>query len=393
MKRLVALLCVTLWTVLTACSCAGHHETRGERLTADFSGSGPGHLDDARTLPNVDQRLHDAASLAARITYTSSSGVDDSHPRVTAAVFVPRGVPPRRGWPIVAFGHPATGIQHDCAPSQSPRLMESSIATAVALLTAGYVVTISDYQGLGLDQTYHPYLDSTTVGDNLIDSVFATRRLVPTTTIDWVAVGISQGGQAAWAANELVENAGRGLNLLGSVSVSPAADIEGLADAAEGGQLTKEQKLALTAYLASLKKENPDFNLDDYRRGIARDKWDMLLACQGPGDQEPAKVADQITADDLRPSGPAAADTLRGFVHKTNLPQGPTAAPMFVVYGGQDPLIPAAWTERALDRACRMGDAIHIEMQPDKGSADIGMSSAFAWIRDRFTGVPATDDC
>jgi hypothetical protein len=83
--------------------------------------------------------------------------------------------------------------------------------TVANLVNAGYVVTVSDYQGLGIDNTYHPCLDSTTVGFNLIDSVFATRRLVPTTSVEWIAFGVSQGGQAAWAANELAENAGQGL--------------------------------------------------------------------------------------------------------------------------------------------------------------------------------------
>jgi alpha-beta hydrolase superfamily lysophospholipase len=391
MRRLCAAMFLTACAMLTACG-SGHHEMQATKLAADFSGSGPGTLNDATTLPNLDSRLQVASSLAARITYTSTSGVDDSHPEVTAAVFVPRGVPPQGGWPIVAFGHPATGILHNCAPSQSPTLLDSS-KTVAALLDAGYVVTVSDYQGLGLDKTYHPYLDSTTVGNNLIDSVFATRRLVPATSIQWVAMGIAQGGQAAWAADELAENAGRGLNLVGAVSVSPAADIAGLADRAAAGALTNDQKLTLQAYLAALKNEYPDFNLDDYRRGIVRDKWDALLACQGPAAQERRQLADQITADDLRPDGPAAADTLRGFLQKTDLPQGPTAAPMLVLYGGPDPVIPPRWTDQAVDRACKMSDVIQIETRPQSEGADIDRTPAFDWIRNRFNGDPARDDC
>jgi pimeloyl-ACP methyl ester carboxylesterase len=265
--------------------------------------------------------------------------------------------------------------------------------TVTNLVNAGYVVTVSDYQGLGLDKTYHPFLDSTTVGFNLIDSVFATRRLVPTTSVDWIAFGVSQGGQAAWAADELAENAGQGLHLAGAVSVSPTADIEGLADAAMNGQLTTAQKLALQAYLASLKSEYQDFALDDYRRGMVRNQWDAFSVCQGPAATERTELAERLGADDLRPASPTAAETLRGFLQKTNLPQGPTAAPMLVVYGGRDPLIPPDWTERAVHRACMMGDAIELELQPDRASSDIDMSAAFAWMRDRFDGAPARDDC
>jgi hypothetical protein len=378
--------------VVTACSGAGDREDAGTPLTADFSGSGPGTLIDARTLPGIDAQLRGATSLVARITYTSTSGVDDAHPRVTAAVFVPRGAPPPGGWPIVAFGHPTTGILHDCAPSRSPTLMGLS-DTVTALLGAGYVVTVSDYQGLGRDDTYHPYLDSTTVADNLIDSVFAARRLVPTTDRRWVAIGVEEGGQAAWAADELVENAGQGLDLRGAVSVSPAADIGGLADAAAAGRLTRDQKLALQAYLAALKNEYPDFNLDDFRRGLVGDKWERLLACQGPAAQERTELADQITADDLRPAGGAAVDTLREYLAKTTLPQARAAAPMLVMYGEGNQLIPAAWTDQAVDRACAMGDVMNIQRQPVSAATDIDMPTALAWIAARLRGEGARNDC
>jgi pimeloyl-ACP methyl ester carboxylesterase len=385
---------VSAWLLIALSGCATS-QTRpmhATMLNADLSGSGPGTLDDAVTLPDVDPALRSASSLAARITYRSSSGIDDSPTQVTAAVFVPLGAPPPQGWPIVALGHPATGIQHDCAPSQSPTLLGSEGAV-LSLLQAGYVVTISDYQGLGLGTTYHPFLDSSTVGVNLIDSVFAARRLVTTTSIQWIALGLGQGGEAAWAANELSDNAGRGLDLLGAVSLSPAADLTGLGDAAVTGTLTTEQKLALQWYLAALKNEYPDVNLDDYRRGVVGDKWDVLSACQRSADPERASVAEQIPADDLRPSSLPAADGLRGFLQKTNLPQGPTAAPMLVIYGDDDPLIPAAWTERALNRACKMGDTIAIETAPDTGYADPDMPAALGWMKDLAAGNAARDDC
>ena len=391
MRQLLAVLLVALCALSSACSGGADHAQQ-PRLAADYSGSGPGTLEDARTLPRVESGLADATSLSARITYTSTSGVDDEHPEVTAAVFVPRGAPPQGGWPIVAFGHAPTGIGQDCAPSQSPTLMGAS-NTVADLVNVGFVVTVSDYQGLGLDNTYHPFLDSTTVGLNLIDSVFATRRLVPTTSVDWIAFGVSQGGQAAWAANELADNAGQGLHLAGAVSVSPTADMEGLVDAAMNDQLTTPQKLALQSYLASLKKEYPDFALDDYRRGTIRDQWEAFSTCQGSTPAERTRLAEQLGSDDLRPASPAAAQTLRGYLQKTNLPQGPTAAPMLVTYGDRDPLIPSAWTERAVRRACNLGDAIELDLRLDDASADIDLSPAIAWIRERFTAVPARDDC
>ena len=395
-----ALTCLVLASVLSASGCAGNDNAATHESTPVISGqlnegtgSRAGALNAADNMPDIDARLGAVTSLAARITYTSTSGINDSDYKVTGTVFAPKGDPPAGGWPMVALGHRATGIRSECAPSLSPTLLGES-ATVTELVKAGFVVAVPDYQGLGVNTTYHPFLDSTTEGYNLIDSMSATRKVVPDTSDKWIAFGIGQGGQAAWAANELVDNHRMGLNLMGAVSASPIADIEGLADAATAGGLTTDQKLTLASFLAALKNTyRDDVNLDDYRRGAAKENWDALLACDAKSSDERTRLASQINADDLRPRSPDAVDSLRGFLQKTTLPQGPTSAPMLVVYGGQDPLIPRAWTDRALDRACKMGDVIQIEFQPDKGGDDIDVSKALGWISDRLKGTLTLNDC
>jgi pimeloyl-ACP methyl ester carboxylesterase len=265
--------------------------------------------------------------------------------------------------------------------------------TVTGLVRAGFVVAVSDYQGLGLDHTYHPYLDATTEGYNLIDSVRAARKLIPDTSDRWAAFGGSQGGQAAWAANELAAEYGGGLTLVGSASYSAPLAIDGFADAAVDGTLTSEQRLALLQILTSQAEESADFNLDDYRRGIASAKQDVLLACKGPEVTERDDLANQVSADDMRPADQQAADFLRARLQEMSLPHLTATAPMLVVYGGQDQIVPPTWTDRALDAACRKGDVIQIELQVDKGHADVDGGSAFPWVNDRFAGVPPRNDC
>src|SRR5205807_6553486 len=179
-------------------------------------------------------------SLAARIEYTSTSGITGGTEQVTGTVFVPTGKPPQGGWPVVAYAHATTGIEPECAPSLSPTLLNSS-TIVTTLVKAGFVVTLPDYQGLGLDKTYHPYLDATTAGYNVIDAVRATRKLVPQASIRWVGLGLSQGGQATWAANQLHSNYRAGLPLLGTVSLSPPPDITRFADPRAPRELTKQR--------------------------------------------------------------------------------------------------------------------------------------------------------
>jgi pimeloyl-ACP methyl ester carboxylesterase len=262
-----------------------------------------------------------------------------------------------------------------------------------ALVRAGYVVTLPDYQGLGMNQSYHPFLDSTTAGYNVIDAVRATRNLVPEAGDRWMAVGVSQGGQASWAANELNKDYGNGMKLLGSVSLSPPTDITAFADLAANGNLTVEQQSALRAILEGLRHGYPDFKIDDYRHGLVAQNWDVLNACNGPDMAKRAELTKQVGPDDLKPSSPEAVETLRGYLQRMGLPQRQALAPMLVIYGGKDDLVLPDWTDSALRAACGMGDVIEIQFQPEKGHSDLDVSLAFSWINDRFKDRPAPNSC
>lgn len=367
-------------------------EPAGLPLSGDFSGEGPGTLKSADMLRTVDRRLVKVSSIAASITYLSTSGVDGSVQLVSGSVFSPAGVPPEDGWPVVALGHGSTGVQPECGPSLSESLRGSADAVAT-LLAAGYVVTVPDYQGLGLGDTYHPYLDATTAGYNMIDAVRAARKLVPDASERWLAYGSSQGGQAAWAANDLAGEFGSGLELVGSVSLAPASDIAGLADSAANGQLTLEQATLMPWILWSIKRAHPQFDLDDYRRGIVQERWDVFTACDGPAVEERNVLAKTITADDLRPADARATDVLRGYLQRMSVPLGPSAAPMLVLFGTDDRVVPAAWTSEAIARACAVGAVEESYLAAGRGHDDIDPSIALAWMRDRFRGVTPVDMC
>jgi len=387
-------------TVLAACgtpSAPPSGAPRGPALVADVSHTGPGALVSAERLVDLDQELRDRSSLAARIVYESTSGINDSHSLVSGTVFVPNGDPPPGGWPIVSFAHPATGIQAPCAPSASPSLLGSAPDVA-ALLDAGFLVTATDYQGLGLRDTdhpaadptigpfngYHPFLDSTTEGYDVIDAVRAARTLVPAASTSFAAYGIGQGGQAAWAADELAADYRGGLTMVGVAAVRPTAALDGLADAAAAGTLTKDQQTTLQQFLAALDREYDDFPLDAYRHGAATRDWDVLSACWGSAVADRPRAVDQMGPDDLRPDGPDATQVLRGYLRKTSLPQAPAAAPMLIVPDGPQGLIPPDQTGAAVAAACGMGDVI------TQGPPD---TDPIAWVTARFAGAATENDC
>lgn len=364
----------------------------GGTIEADYQDSGPGSLVRADELLTIDRRLSGISSIAARVVYSSTSGVDGSPTEVSGTIFAPEGQAPEGGWPIIAYGHGTTGVLPDCGPSTDPELLGSS-PIVTALVRSGYVVAVSDYQGLGMEGSYHPYLDARTSGNNLVDSVRAAQKLVPGTSNRWASFGGSQGGQAAWAANEIAATYGQGLDMLGSVSLVPAADMTGLAKAASDGTLTADQKPLLQWVLVGLAKSHPEIDLDDYRRGVVEQYWDELSACGGPLAADRTSIAAQIGDDDLKPSTPEAESALEGYLREMSVPQAPAAAPMLVLYGGKDTLVSQVWTDGAIAAGCVRGDSIQSVLQPDAGHADIDGAAAFPWLTDRFAGVPATSYC
>lgn len=372
----------------------GHLSERTDKaLPGHYGGNGPGVLVSAQPLENVDPQVTKFTTLSARITYTTALAVNDSPIKASGTVFVPKGKAPEGGWRIVALGHDDDGVQSECAPSASPSLL--GLAPAVrALVAAGYVVTVPDYVGLGMQWQksaqdkgqYHPFLDSTTAGYNMIDAVRATRKLVSETSDQWIAVGTGQGGQAAWAANELAADYAGELSLQGALAVAPLAALEWLADASAAGTLTHPQQVMLQQYLAWLPLGYPDFPIDDFRRGVAAQHWDELSICWGPGAHARDGLTRALGPHDIGPITPQATERLRGFLRKTSLPQGPTGAPMLVAAGPPDGLIPPDRTAAAVDRACAMGDVIDFVTPPPD-------PDLMAWIGDRFHGVPAPNTC
>ena len=359
--------------------------------TADLSGSGPGTLVSAMTMPSFTRTGDGKLVQAARVVYRSTSGDTGLETVVSGSVFTPLGTPPDGGWPVVALGHGTTGINEPCAPSGSDSLLGFSTAVA-GFAKMGYAVALADYQGLGAAGV-HPYTDAKTAGLNMIDSVRALRHTFKNVSNRWAAVGGSQGGGASWAADEQAATYAPELNLVGALAYSPAVDISGMVDKSQARTLTDDQEAAFQAIIESLARLHKDLNRDDYRRGGAAKYWDVLSACAGPKVGDRRAAIDAVQPGDLGPVTPAAANRLRDLLKAWALPQQRLSAPLSVAYGGQDTYIDAQWTTDAIARACARGGTVVWQLQPDKGHGDVDIASQFAWMADRFAGKPVANEC
>lgn len=359
--------------------------------TADLDDTGPGSLVEAKTIPSFDRSVAATGATTAKVLYRSTSGIDGSPTVVSGTLFVPPGGPPAGGWPIIAFAHGTSGIRQECAPSASSDLLGSS-ALVKSYLDLGFAVAAADYQGLGTDGN-HPYLDNRTAGLNVIDSVRALRKLSSSVSDRWAAFGGSQGGGATWAANEQSATYAPELDLVGTVSLVPAADMSGMAAKAAAGTLTGDQAAAYIWMLMGLEMSYPDFDVDQYASGAIRDNWDVLGACSGPEGEERGKVLSQFDPSDLEPASAEAEAKVTSLLALSRLPAGPASAPMIVVYGGQDEFIDSQWTENAIADGCAKGDVIEAIFQPDKGHGDVDGSATVQWLGERFGDVPPPSTC
>lgn len=353
-------------------------------------GTGSGSIVSAETMPNLPLPVRMSGIDAAKVVYRSvQPGVGERE--VSGTVFTPSGDAPADGWPVISYAHGTTGIEEACAPSRSASLLGAS-ALVQGYTTAGFAVAITDYEGLG-HPGKHAYLDNITAGYDVIDAVRALRTVFPDVGTDWAAFGGSQGGGAAWAANELADSYAPELNLVGAVALAPTANMVGLVDKATAGTLTEDQGPVLQWILESLARREETVDLDDYRSGNAEQDWDTLTQCTPDQAGARTEAAKSLGNKDFAPKSPAAAGALRDELTRMALPTGPASAPMLVAYGDADTYIDVAWTDAALQSACGLGDVITIDRQAGRGHGDVNGDAVNQWLVDRFAGASAQNDC
>lgn len=346
----------------------------------------PGTLLDARAVADPHPSLARIGARMWQVRYASRSGVDDAPVEVTGVVIEPAGSPPAGGWPVVSYAHGTTGLADACAPSRSPNLL-GQLTVVLPLVARGYLVTATDYEGLGTPGP-HPYLQPVSEGRGVIDAVRAARKLVPGASQRWVAFGISQGGQGAWAAGELAGEWGRGLDYLGAAALAPPTDIGSLADDVPG-DLSPLQRALYPAVLVSLRLRHPELDLADYLSGGA---LAALPAVQGSCD---SRAFARFPAADLRPRSPEVLQQARAWLDEIALPSRPAAGPLFVAAGTADGLVPVGTVDIAAAQACAFGDVVEYRRYPGAGHPALpaAATDTLRWIADRFAGLPGPSTC
>ncbi|MCH5645476.1 lipase family protein [Gordonia sp. ABSL49_1] len=260
-----------------------------------------------------------------------------------------------------------------------------------SLLSRGYAVAATDYEGLNA-QGSHAYLDRQSEGFNVIDSVRALQHLSAKVSPRWAGYGESQGGQAVWAANELSAAYGVGLDLVGTVALSPATNVTALTQLAENGDLSASQQVIFPLVLTGASRIDPTFTASAVIPGVDQSEWDDLLGCDN---ETRVRTAKELRVDEAVTLDAHTSAQLDHILQRQALPQSPLDAPMLVLNGDADDLVRPEWVQYSVEQSCALGGpSIEHHVIAGGGHGNLGHEDqSLAWLDARFVGQPMTSTC
>lgn len=298
------------------------------------------------------------------------------------------------GFPVVAWAHGASGGFGNCAPSHYRNLLYQ-FAAPLELALQGYVVVAPDYVGLGVtqdargDPLVHPFFGSPSHANDLFYAVQAARTAFDNLSKDFVVMGHSQGGGAAWAAAQRqAEKPVEGY--LGTIAGSPVTDY--IAQVNILG-INSEARLAsiITRTLSNLYS---GFDASTIMSTAGLQRLSLIAEIQGCYSAGLELFADSGLVQNNW-TGSSYAQAYRDLTN----PSGKVfAGPMLVLQGENDSAVPVSVTTTAVDETCRLYPNSTLEYATFAGVDHVPVLFAsqylwLDWIEARFAGTGVVQGC
>ncbi len=337
--------------------------------------TGPGSLVSAEPVSGF-------AGRGWKVLYRSTS-LEGDPIEVSGLVMVPSGDRPPGGWPVVSWAHGTTGMADECAPSRDPG---STLLVAEVVLSQGYLVVATDYEGLGTPGP-HPYLVGESEGRGVLDIARLARDPMFGGSDEVLIWGASQGGQAALFAGQIAPSYAPDLDVVGVVASAPASGMAG------AGRLAGTPLQGFLAMgLAGLAAAHPDLDLTPYVTEEALSRFDVVE--QGCTAEVFAAFADLDADAMIHPeawSFPMTPDDgpLGQALWENDPGRRPVAAPVLIVQGGADLIVNPDSTAEVRDRLCALGTDVDYRLYAGAGHVDVNTVSILEvldWIAGRFEG-------
>ncbi len=339
--------------------------------------------------------IHFAPSGASayRVLYRSV-GLRNEPIAVSGLIVIPGGTPPASGRPIVAWAHPTTGVTPPCAPSLALEHF-AHIQGLKTLLERGYVVTATDYPGLGTSGP-HPYLVGISEARAVLDSVRVARTMPGAGNGNRFAVwGHSQGGQAALFTGLIGRQYATEIELAGIAAAAPATELAALL-AADIDTLGGKDLTAMTLWswsrvfgapMARVVEPVAMPTVERLAHECLELRLELLIL------QQTARPLDRSF---LSVKNFADVEPWRSLMTENTPGSLPSGIPVFLAQGSADQLVRPDITRDYMRRLCGAGSKVRLLWMPNVGHATAGRESAAAaaaWMSGRFDGEPVPNDC
>jgi alpha-beta hydrolase superfamily lysophospholipase len=324
------------------------------------------------------------------VLYTTT-GLNGEPIPVSGLILAPEGESdtPR---PVLAYSRGTVGVIPACGTSYLSDPF-ANIPNAQILIDEGFVITATDYPGLGTSGV-HPYLVGTIEAASVLDSVRVARQLATGAGDTFASWGNSQGGHAAlWTAQTAAAYAPE-LTLIGVAASAPAIDLSGIFSfnyGTSGGAFVVSMALYAWSFFY------PEIDLDalitpEYRASFEAaaqscftNPYGILLL----GLQSKISPPEDYLAFD-----PLETEAYRQVI-EANTPSGDINVPILITHGAADTLIPIEGSINAAAMRCERGEDVQLVRYPateHDSSAHAGLM-VIGWIQDRFAGRPTSPNC
>ncbi len=316
-----------------------------------------------------------------RIMYHSRDAQDRDR-AVTGILTHPDAAPPDGDWPVISLAHGTTGLASPCAPSRggspAPRFGIEAVGVA------------TDYIGLGPVGERHPYLSHPSEGHSVIDAVRAARNYHPAQAASrWLSIGHSQGGHGALAAHERAATYAPELELLGTVSLAPAAMFGSTYGPVD--EIVVDIVLAMAIFGAAT--DYPEIDPLDYI---------------GPELAAAAPIIDEACLPDIQAAflmvpretfflhHPTTTEPARSLMMVNDVGLIAADAPALLISGTADVISHVDRSRDLFARMCATGQVteyLEIEGADHGNEYQLAAADITAWLTARLAGDPPVDDC
>lgn len=339
-----------------------------------------------------------AGTTSTRFIYHSTD--NNNADQVVSGLYVKPTTPaPAGGFPLVTLAHGTTGTNRHCGISQTP--FQANMpgyytfnSQILPLVQQGYAVVATDYQGMGAPGT-PSYLVGQIEGRNTLDAVRTVHQWQPDVNKDKTVIwGHSQGGHSSAFAAQLASTYAPEIPIQGAVVLAPGLlpslplAVEGLLASTEpSGQTGFVMEIAAAWSAAYPDQMAPETILTP--AGVAK----LPVVNEVCGSQVFDQFMSGPMSDFVKSPVPAIFYTLA----TQNTPGSEKInMPIIMAQGMKDTTIIPQLTLAFNKQLCQMGNTVQFSIYPQDTHSGVVVNSrdeVQSWIKDRFDGNPAPNNC